>query len=95
MRKIRVYKYNLFITATRCGGAIPARRGRATFVASFLLGLGATGGALWAVTHRPHLSGLAAKLTWLKDLGHYPMLERPSEWADAAVGFIETKASPR
>ena len=36
-----------------------------------------------------------AKLTWLKDLGHYPMLERPSEWADAAIGFIETKASPK
>lgn len=30
-----------------------------------------------------------AKLTWLKDLGHYPMLERPSEWADAAAGFLE------
>lgn len=30
-----------------------------------------------------------AKLTWLKDLGHYPMLERPSEWADAAAEFLE------
>jgi pimeloyl-ACP methyl ester carboxylesterase len=30
-----------------------------------------------------------AKLTWLKDLGHYPMLERPGEWADAAAGFLE------
>jgi pimeloyl-ACP methyl ester carboxylesterase len=30
-----------------------------------------------------------AKLTWLKDLGHYPMLERPAEWADAAAGFLE------
>jgi len=31
-----------------------------------------------------------AKLTWLPDLGHYPMLERPAEWADAAAGFLET-----
>lgn len=31
-----------------------------------------------------------AKLTWLKDLGHYPMLERPAEWAEAAAGFIES-----
>ena len=30
-----------------------------------------------------------AKLTWLKDLGHYPMLERPAEWAEAAAGFVE------
>ncbi len=30
-----------------------------------------------------------AKLTWLPDLGHYPMLERPSEWSEAAAGFIE------
>jgi pimeloyl-ACP methyl ester carboxylesterase len=30
-----------------------------------------------------------AKLTWLKELGHYPMLERPREWADAAAGFLE------
>lgn len=30
-----------------------------------------------------------AKLTWLKDLGHYPMLERPTEWAEAAADFIE------
>ncbi|MEZ4313095.1 MAG: alpha/beta hydrolase [Polyangiaceae bacterium] len=30
-----------------------------------------------------------AKLTWLKDVGHYPMIERPIEWADAAAGFLE------
>lgn len=30
-----------------------------------------------------------AKLTWLKELGHYPMIERPGEWADAAAGFLE------
>lgn len=36
-----------------------------------------------------------AKLTWLKDLGHYPMLERPSEWADAAAGFLDRAAESR
>ncbi|MBK8258142.1 MAG: alpha/beta hydrolase [Polyangiaceae bacterium] len=30
-----------------------------------------------------------AKLTWLSDLGHYPMLERPSEWAEITAGFLE------
>lgn len=30
-----------------------------------------------------------AKLTWLQDLGHYPMLERPGEWADAVTGFLD------
>lgn len=29
-----------------------------------------------------------AKLTWLPDLGHYPMLERPAEWADAVLSFL-------
>jgi pimeloyl-ACP methyl ester carboxylesterase len=30
-----------------------------------------------------------AKLTWLDDLGHYPMLEAPARWADAALGFLD------
>ena len=30
-----------------------------------------------------------ATLTWLDDLGHYPMLEAPARWADAALGFID------
>jgi pimeloyl-ACP methyl ester carboxylesterase len=29
-----------------------------------------------------------AKLTWLDDLGHYPMLEAPNRWADALLGFL-------
>jgi pimeloyl-ACP methyl ester carboxylesterase len=30
-----------------------------------------------------------AKLTWLDDLGHYPMLEAPARWAGAALGFLD------
>lgn len=29
-----------------------------------------------------------ARLTWLEDLGHYPMLEAPERWAEAVVGFL-------
>ncbi|HZO13837.1 MAG TPA: alpha/beta hydrolase [Polyangiaceae bacterium] len=28
-----------------------------------------------------------ARLTWLEDLGHYPMVEAPERWARAALGF--------
>lgn len=30
-----------------------------------------------------------ATLTWLGDLGHYPMLEAPDRWADAVLDFID------
>ena len=30
-----------------------------------------------------------AKMTWLDDLGHYPMLEAPERWATAAVAFLD------
>jgi pimeloyl-ACP methyl ester carboxylesterase len=30
-----------------------------------------------------------AKLTWLDDLGHYPMLEAPGRWADAVLAFVD------
>jgi len=29
-----------------------------------------------------------ARLTWLDDLGHYPMLEAPRRWADAVAEFV-------
>jgi len=29
-----------------------------------------------------------AELTWLDDLGHYPMLEAPERWAGAALEFV-------
>jgi pimeloyl-ACP methyl ester carboxylesterase len=30
-----------------------------------------------------------ATLTWLDDLGHYPMLEDPARWARAARAFVD------
>jgi pimeloyl-ACP methyl ester carboxylesterase len=30
------------------------------------------------------------KLTWLDDLGHYPMLEAPSRWSEAALAFLDS-----
>lgn len=30
-----------------------------------------------------------ASLTWLDALGHYPMLEAPNVWADAALAFLD------
>lgn len=29
-----------------------------------------------------------ATLTWLPDLGHYPMIEDPDRWAEAALGWL-------
>lgn len=29
-----------------------------------------------------------ARLTWLDDLGHYPMLEAPDRWSDAVLGAL-------
>lgn len=29
-----------------------------------------------------------SRLTWLNDLGHYPMLEDPAVWANAALNFL-------
>jgi pimeloyl-ACP methyl ester carboxylesterase len=29
-----------------------------------------------------------ARLTWLDELGHYPMLESPEQWAEAAISFL-------
>lgn len=31
-----------------------------------------------------------ARLTWLDGLGHYPMLESPSRWAEAALSFLSS-----
>lgn len=30
-----------------------------------------------------------AQLSWIDDLGHYPMLEAPERWAEAVIGFYE------
>ena len=35
-----------------------------------------------------------ARLTWLDDLGHYPMLEGPHAWASAVLDFIDDLMSP-
>ena len=31
-----------------------------------------------------------ARLTWLDEAGHYPMLEAPDAWAGAVLGFLDT-----
>jgi pimeloyl-ACP methyl ester carboxylesterase len=31
-----------------------------------------------------------ARLTWLDDLGHYPMVEDPERWAERAASFVDT-----
>jgi pimeloyl-ACP methyl ester carboxylesterase len=31
-----------------------------------------------------------AKLSWLDELGHYPMVEAPERWADGVIGFVES-----
>jgi pimeloyl-ACP methyl ester carboxylesterase len=33
-----------------------------------------------------------ARLTWLDELGHYPMLEAPARWADEARAFVDSVA---
>lgn len=33
-----------------------------------------------------------ARLTWLEELGHYPMLEAPSRWADEVRTFVDSFA---
>ena len=30
-----------------------------------------------------------AELSWLEDVGHYPMLEAPERWSDAVLGFLD------
>jgi pimeloyl-ACP methyl ester carboxylesterase len=35
-----------------------------------------------------------ATLTWLDDLGHYPMLEAPARWADAVLAFLGPRTAP-
>jgi pimeloyl-ACP methyl ester carboxylesterase len=34
-----------------------------------------------------------ARLTWLEELGHYPMLEAPARWAEAVSAFVDEVAS--
>ncbi|MEM7349439.1 MAG: alpha/beta hydrolase [Acidobacteriota bacterium] len=33
-----------------------------------------------------------AELTWLDDVGHYPMLEAPQRWSAAALAFLDRQA---
>jgi pimeloyl-ACP methyl ester carboxylesterase len=33
-----------------------------------------------------------AELTWLEDLGHYPMVEAPQRWTDALLAFYQSRA---
>jgi pimeloyl-ACP methyl ester carboxylesterase len=35
-----------------------------------------------------------SRVTWLEALGHYPMLEDPRQWSDAALQFLDSVANP-
>jgi len=39
------------------------------------------------------LSDGRARLTWLHDLGHYPMVEAPERWAQNVVSIVDHQAS--
>jgi pimeloyl-ACP methyl ester carboxylesterase len=45
--------------------------------------------ALPAVAERLASEIPGARLTWLPDLGHYPMVEAPERWAQNVVSFVE------
>jgi pimeloyl-ACP methyl ester carboxylesterase len=44
--------------------------------------------ALPAVAQRLAAEIPGARLTWLDDLGHYPMLEDPERWSAAVLRFL-------
>ncbi len=45
--------------------------------------------ALPAVAQRLAAEIPGARLTWLPDLGHYPMVEAPPRWAEAVLRFLD------
>lgn len=44
--------------------------------------------AVAAIAERLVADTPAARLTWLEDLGHYPMLEDPAAWSEAVLSFL-------
>jgi pimeloyl-ACP methyl ester carboxylesterase len=72
-------------------------RGRWASALEWLAGSGIRSHVLWAnrdpicvVPLAEEVARLSrARLTWLDALGHYPMLEDPQAWANAALDFIE------
>lgn len=45
--------------------------------------------ALPAVAERLASEIPGARLTWLPELGHYPMVEAPERWAEAVLSFVD------
>ncbi len=50
--------------------------------------------AVPAIAERLAVEIPGSRLTWLDDLGHYPMLEDPSRWADAVLSFLAAQGHP-
>jgi pimeloyl-ACP methyl ester carboxylesterase len=48
--------------------------------------------AVPAIPEKLHASMKKARLTWIEDLGHYPMLEDPDRWASMVVDGIQRDA---
>lgn len=45
--------------------------------------------AVSAIAERLSTEVCRARVTWLDRLGHYPMLEDPAAWSDAALAFLD------
>ncbi len=50
--------------------------------------------AVRAVAERLAQIAPRARLTWLEEVGHYPMIEAPGRWAEAVLGFVEDCREP-
>ena len=48
--------------------------------------------AVPAIAERVAAMVPGAQLTWLEELGHYPMLEAPQQWAEAVLRFIDARS---
>jgi len=48
--------------------------------------------AVAAIAERLAATIPRARLTWLEQLGHYPMLEDPQRWSEGVLGFVGERA---
>lgn len=45
--------------------------------------------AVSAIADQLHAEIPNSRLTWLEGIGHYPMIENPEKWAEAALSFLD------